>query len=311
MVHSAALRTGPFSHAMTSSRTDVPPRCPLCRGGSRLWSRPGPRELWRCRDCQFGWVPQGVALTEAGVSIYEDEAPFFLSADNADYYQDESAVDAARAKVDWVAGLVRNGSPVLDVGANVGFFVREAGSRFAAMGIEPSAAAVQWGRDHLQADLRVGSVGVNDQAFAARYAAVTVFDVIEHLADPRAAIERCRTYLQPGGHLFLTTPDAGSLVARLLGSHWYYVDLIQHISLFTAANLTRLLHDAGFRVVDRRTMGRRYRFSYIARRLRELRTDRPVLGAAAAAAALLRPWPESRIALNLGDVMGLAAVRTE
>lgn len=296
---------------MTSPRTDVPPRCPLCRGGSRLWSRSGIRELWRCRTCRFAWVPQGVALTAAGVSIYEDETPFFMSAHNADYYQDESAVDAARAKAHWVGRLVRDGSAVLDVGANVGFFVREASSRFDAMGIEPSAAAVEWGRRHLQANLQVGSVGVKDEAFAARYAAVTVFDVIEHLADPRTAIERCRTYLQPGGHLFLTTPDAGSLVARLLGSHWYYVDLIQHISLFTVANLTRLLHDTGFRVVDRRTMGRRYRFSYIARRLRELSTDRPVLGAAAAAAAVLRPWPESRVALNFGDVMGLAAVRTE
>ncbi len=296
---------------MTSPRTDLPPHCPLCHGGSRLWSQSGTRELWRCRHCRFAWVPQGVALTEAGVSIYEDEAPFFMSAHNADYYQDEGAVDAARAKADWVGHLVRDGSAVLDVGANVGFFVREASARFDAMGIEPSAAAVTWGCRHLQANLQVGSVGVNDEAFAARYAAVTVFDVIEHLADPRAAIERCRTYLQPGGHLFLTTPDAGSLVARLLGSHWYYVDLIQHISLFSVANLTRLLHDTGFRVVDRRTMGRRYRFSYITRRLRELSTNRPVLGAAAAAAAVLRPWPESRIALNFGDVMGLAAVRTE
>ena len=296
---------------MTSPRTDRSPHCPLCHGGSRLWSLSGTRELWRCRNCGFAWVPQGVALTEAGVSIYEDETPFFMSAHNADYYQDESAVDAARAKVDWVAGLVRDGSAVLDVGANVGFFVREAGSRFDAMGIEPSAAAVAWGCRHLKAQLQVGSVGVNDEAFAARYAAVTVFDVIEHLADPRAALERCRTYLRPGGHLFLTTPDAGSLVARLLGSHWYYVDLIQHISLFSVANLTRLLHDTGFRVVDRRTMGRRYRFSYIARRLRELRTDRPVLGAAAAATAVLRPWPQARVALNFGDVMGLAAIRTE
>ena len=296
---------------MTSPRTDRSPCCPLCHGGSRLWSLSGARELWRCRDCRFAWVPQGVALTESGVSIYEDETPFFMSTHNADYYQDESAVDAARAKVDWVGRLVRDGSAVLDVGANVGFFVREASSRFDAMGIEPSAAAVAWGCLHLKAHLQVGSVGVNDEAFAARYAAVTVFDVIEHLADPRAALEQCRTYLRPGGHLFLTTPDAGSLVARLLGSHWYYVDLIQHISLFSVANLTRLLHDTGFHVVNRRTMGRRYRFSYIARRLRELRTDRPMLGAAAAATAVLRPWPQARVALNFGDVMGLATIRTE
>lgn len=296
---------------MTPPRTDPPLPCPLCYGQGRLWTRRGTRELWRCRGCRFAWVPQGLALTDAGVSIYEDETPFFMRADNADYYQDESAVDAARAKVDWVGTHVSNGSAVLDVGANVGFFVREAGTRFRAAGIEPSAAAVEWGRRTLHANLLVGSVGVNDAAFTGQYAGVTLFDVVEHLVDPRTALERCRTYLQPGGHLFLTTPDAGSMVARLLGSRWYYLDLIQHVALFNVANLTRLLHDTGFRVVERRTVGRRYRFSYIARRLRELSADNAVLGAAAAAATLLRPWPRARVALNLGDVMGIAAIRTE
>ena len=296
---------------MTTPRTDSPPPCPLCDGGGRIWTRRGTRELWRCDACHFSWVPQGLALTDAGGSIYEDDTPFFMRPDHADYYQDESAVDAARAKVAWVGTRIANGATVLDIGANVGFFVQEASTRFRAAGIEPSAAAVEWGRVNLHANLHVGSVGVNDDAFTARHDAVTLFDVIEHLVDPRAALERCRSYLRPGGHLFLTTPDAGSAVARLLGSHWYYVDLIQHVSLFTGANLTRLLHETGFQIVDRRTIGRRYRFSYIARRLRELSTGNAVLGVAAGAASVLRPWPEARVRLNFGDVMGLAAVRTD
>ena len=72
------------------------------------------------------------------------------------------------------------------------------------------------------------------------------------------ALQRCHRYLTPGGHLFITTPDTSAPVARLLGSHWYYIDLLEHVSLFSPANLTRLLAECGFRVVERRTIGRRY-----------------------------------------------------
>ena len=115
-------------------------------------------------------------------------------------------------------------------------------------------------------------------------------------------------YLTRGGHLFITTPDAGAPVARLLGSHWYYVDLLEHISLFTAANLARLLQECGFRIIERRTIGRRYRVSYIERRLRDLSRDSRLLRAAHVAALPLRLAREARITLNLGDVAGIVAV---
>jgi hypothetical protein len=97
-------------------------------------------------------------------------------------------------------------------------------------------------------------------------------------------------------------------VARLLGSHWYYVDLLEHISLFTTANLARLLQECGFRVIERRTIGRRYRVSYIERRLRGLSRDSRLLRAAHVATLPLRLAREARITLNLGDVAGIVAV---
>jgi hypothetical protein len=94
----------------------------------------------------------------------------------------------------------------------------------------------------------------------------------------------------------------------VLGAHWYYVDLLEHISLFTTANLTRLLNECGFRVIDRRTIGRRYRLSYIERRLRGLSRDSLVLRAAHLASLPLRLTGQARIRLNLGDVAGIVAV---
>jgi SAM-dependent methyltransferase len=248
-----------------------------------------------------------VSRTSTGTSIYESDEPIFFTDVQADYYRDAATSDAARAKLEWVSRFVPAGRALLDVGANFGHFLHEAQQRYSAIGIEPSRAVVEWGRQHLNVCLEEGSIEVDNPAYVARFSAVTMFDVIEHLPDPREAVERCRRYLMKGGHLFITTPDAGSPLARLLGSHWYYIDLREHISLFTTGNLTTLLRECGFSVAEPRTIGRRYRFSYIERRLRDLSRDRPLLRVAHAAALPLRLAPEARIALNLRDVVGVVA----
>ncbi len=282
--------------------------CPLCGAAGDTWTRRGDRELRRCRACSFAWVRQGLMRGSSGLSIYEDGMPAFMT-EYPDYYQDASALDAARDKLQWVRRHALDGGRLLDVGANLGFFAKEASRHFETEGLEPAAAMVEWGRAHLQAPIEVGSIDDPRQDFRDRFDVITMFDVIEHVPDPRGALERCREYLAPGGRLFITTPDAGSAMARLLGRQWYYLDLVQHIALFNRANLTRLLADTGFALVATRTVGRRYRCSYIERRLRDLAAGSATLRIAHAAALPLKLWPAARIPLNLGDVMGVVAER--
>ena len=281
-------------------------RCPLCRGASRTWTaRPG-RELRRCLSCRFAWVPEGVMQTETGQSIYEDASLFD---EQADYYRDESTIDAAEDKLAWVVAHARGGGRLLDVGANFGYFTRSAARRFDACGIEPSPVAVRWGREHLQAPIEVGSVDDARPEFHGRFDVITLFDVIEHVPDPRAALSRCQEWLKPGGRLFISTPDAGSAVARLLDRSWWYIDLTQHVSLFTRGNLTQLLEQTGFATLATRTIGRRYKLSYVEQRLGQLAADAPLLRLAHLAAQPLRLAGTLRVPLNFGDVMGIVAER--
>jgi 2-polyprenyl-3-methyl-5-hydroxy-6-metoxy-1,4-benzoquinol methylase len=282
--------------------------CSICGGAGTIWTQNQDRQLLRCASCGFAWVPQGVARTATGQSIYEGDAPVFFTDDQRDYYRDEVTAEAARAKLAWVARYVPAGRTLLDVGANFGHFLREAQQRYAAVGIEPSAAVVAWGREHMGVPLETGSIEDEMPAYLGRFDAVTLFDVVEHLQDPRDALRRCRRYMTAGGHLFITTPDTSAPVARLLGSHWYYIDLLEHVSLFSAANLARLLGECGFRVVERRTIGRRYRVSYIERRLRDLSRDSRLLRAASLAVSPLRLATRARVTLNLGDVIAVTAV---
>lgn len=282
--------------------------CDICGGAGRLWTRHQGRELLRCARCGFAWVPQGVLRTAGGASIYEDEEGAFFE-ERADYYYDASAREAAVAKVEWVTRFSPRGGRLLDVGANAGLFVAEAGHLYDAGGIEPSAAVVRMAKANGRNSVEVGSIYDAADARACCFDVVTMFDVIEHLADPRRALDQCRRLLVPGGRLFLTTPDSGSLVARVMGTHWHYLDLDQHVSVFSAANLPRLLGDTGFRPIAQRTFGRRYRFSYIERHLGELGRGNAVLRLAHVASLPLRLFPDRRVSINLHDVIGLVAER--
>ena len=262
----------------------------------------------RCTRCGFGWVAEGLVRTASGLSIYED-ASRALFEEQADYYLDEGANDAAADKLAWVRRHVARGR-LVDVGAGFGHFVHAAAAHFDAAGLEPSPMAVEWARRQFAAALEVGTLDAYAAANEGRVDVITMFDVIEHLDDARTALRNCHRALSPGGWLFLSTPDFGSLVARLLGRHWYYLDLEQHVSLFSAANLSTLLEQNGFAVVDRRAFGRRYRASYVERRLLELGRENAVLKVAGLAARPLRLVPDRHLSINLGDVMGIAATRS-
>jgi SAM-dependent methyltransferase len=264
------------------------------------WCRKLEREVFRCGVCGHISVPAGLVRDANGTSIYEQDDTIFSADGNADYYFDETNAEAAREKLAFVARHAKPDGRLLDVGASFGHFLAEARNGFEARGVEVSPSAVAWARKTFGVEVDIGSIYQLGQG---RYDVITCWDVIEHLEDPAAAIDELRGHLNNSGFLFLSTPDAGSMAARLLGSRWYYLDPIQHLNLFSRSNLVRLLSGRGFRLVGARYFGRSYRVNYIANRLRYLAFG----GSNGHGTAPLRvPFGQLAIPIKLWDVMGLA-----
>lgn len=281
--------------------------CLACEKRGRFWTKKAGRDVWRCASCGLVWVPEGLVVGEGGASIYEGDTPIFLQDGNEQYYLDETNLISCRQKVEWVAEHVPRGARLLDAGANFGHFLSVARDHFDAVGVELSRAAVTWSREHFQVENHAASIYNLPEQLAGPYQAVTLFDVIEHVPQPREALLALKRVLAPGGHLFLSTPDAGSLVARAMGSHWHYLNPIQHIVLFNRANLSRILKDAGFEVLGARTLGHHYRVGYVLDRLAYLHGGGVLGRATKLASAVARPAAKRTMYLNLGDVMGVMA----
>lgn len=78
---------------------------------------------------------------------------------------------------------------------------------------------------------------------------VVLWDVIEHVPDPRSMIRQAHNMLQPGGTLGLSTIVLDSLSARVL-RHKYPFLMEMHLIYFTRKTLTRLLAECGFEIMS-------------------------------------------------------------
>ena len=195
------------------------------------------------------------------------------------------------------------GRRLLDVGAYCGIFVdvaREAG--FAAEGLELSRWAAAQAR-------KLGLV-IHEQTLSERagsgdlYDVLTMWDVIEHVADPRRELAAAFALLRPGGRLHLSTIDTGSLVARALGPRWPWL-MHMHLCYFDQQNLSALLESVGFRVIGRRNYTHTVSAAYL---FRKAAASFPLLAPLLRAASFFVP-ARLAVPVSLGDNMVITAER--
>jgi SAM-dependent methyltransferase len=77
--------------------------------------------------------------------------------------------------------------------------------------------------------------------------------VVEHLAEPRAALQRILRALRPGGHLLIEVPNIGSVRAARAKERWLYLDPEHHVGHYAPATARRMLESSGFEVLETQT----------------------------------------------------------
>jgi SAM-dependent methyltransferase len=81
-----------------------------------------------------------------------------------------------------------------------------------------------------------------------QFDAVIAVDVIEHIAEPGAFFHSLAEVLTQNGIAIVVTGDTGALTWRLLGSRYWYCSLVEHVSFYSRASLSRAAREVGLLV---------------------------------------------------------------
>jgi predicted SAM-dependent methyltransferase len=122
-------------------------------------------------------------------------------------------------------------------------FLRRLETNWQVFGVEGSELTrVELEHDGIQV---LRDLGVAVKSHANQFRVITLFQVLEHIADFEEMLRQCNALLEPGGHLVVTVPDGDAMIRqeRVTGCH----DMPpNHINKWTPESLSLVMRRVGF-----------------------------------------------------------------
>ncbi|MHC5019547.1 MAG: class I SAM-dependent methyltransferase [Planctomycetota bacterium] len=242
----------PASPAADASPAGTRPRCLLCGADDPVvvFHEFGV-DIVRCKPCGHVYSTWVADIDFDG---------YFETQDLGDGSREREYWDAAHAAMyaDFGRRFLRGRSgTLLDVGAGLGFFVKHVTEHFPEWephGSEISAKAVAFANEQLGLPTMVAG-RVQDGPWApGTFDLITMWDVIEHLADPDGMLQHLRSLLKPAGRLFVHTPNIRVQLPKAKLKRWLkgmdesrnYLEARDHLHDYSPATLRKVLERNGF-----------------------------------------------------------------
>ncbi len=137
---------------------------------------------------------------------------------------------------------------LLDVGFGSAVLMRVAADLgWVAHGIESSPLAVEQAHANGLPLAKLGDFLAEPAPYAdGWFDVIVMYEVVEHLLDPKKFLARAHRLLRPGGVLFLSTPCGTGLSPRILKTDWSVICPPEHLHWFSPQSMAEALKEAGF-----------------------------------------------------------------
>lgn len=201
-------------------------------------------EVIKCRDC--GTVYLNPLMDQKSYEDFynSDDQKRIASTFISENY-DEKIRYQAQYRKDLLSSYLNESIRILDVGCGYGSFIAAVQDDVKSVaGLEPSRPRALYnqnnGRNVIHGTLEDWPV---DQPVDI----ITLFQVLEHIVDPKPFLSRAADLLQPGGRIVIEVPNHDDLIVRLDKYAWFYYQNA-HCTYFDRKSLGRLLSSVGLQV---------------------------------------------------------------
>jgi SAM-dependent methyltransferase len=207
--------TGQSAQAATpQGPTGLNRSCPVCgnsyRERCRRWYVVPEFEVLRCCDCGVTFIDQVIQDNFGFTVEWEIETDPIIEIKSVNDFK------RIESKLRELESDKIQHQRLLDVGCGTGAFLRQAQREgWSVAGLELSPKVANYARRVRSLEVEGGSIESPTNFAPASFDIVTMFGVIEHLANPRSAALECARLLRPGGFLVLQTPTEDGLIRRI------------------------------------------------------------------------------------------------
>lgn len=263
--------------------------------------------LWECRKCRLQYLdplPDPNRLKR----IYED---YYKAWDLSEHGQEVSDMKTSTFRS--YLKILKRWIPVpcgrlLDVGCATGEWLSVAqGAGFDVYGVEISPQGVAQCRQRFGEHKILGG-DLQPESFDAEFFdVITLFDVLEHIADPMSFLRMLSLFLKPGGFLMLATPNTSSWTRKICGSHWPHYK-IEHLYYYNPGCIKRILASF-FDVLSIRPAQKTLTLDYIQSIMKSYPSSRSMINAVSAATSLAKRLGVHRLKMNIGEMFAIAKNR--
>jgi len=233
--------------------------CPLCESDKwtpvgmlrdRLLDIEGEFRMVCCLECSLHYLNPQPTQAELARYYPEEYDPFALPAPGRlSRWQRYSLNYGLRKRCREVMHHKETGS-LLEVGCATGLFLdaMRATGKWQVRGVDTSEPAVRQAREKFGLDVYHGTLHEAGLP-AASFDAVAMWDVLEHVPNPRETVHEVRRVLKPDGVFVFRVPVLDGWDRKLFGLLWAGWDAPRHLTAFSRHTLDILLSGAGLRVL--------------------------------------------------------------
>lgn len=222
----------------------------------------GAQTIVQCLDCPMIYenprFPEAAII--AGYSSSDDAAH-----DSQHAIRTLSFVKALRSLSKFIP---EPGAKVLDIGTAGGAFLEAAEQfGFQSYGLEPSRYLVNSGKAR-GLNIQQGTIEHNNFK-PDTFDMITFWDVLEHLAEPKRALQLARPLLKKNGLLLINYPDIGTWQAKLAGSKFWWLMSV-HLAYFNRASISEICKRSGYEIVTFKPYWQTLQLGYLQNVARDL-----------------------------------------